>query len=302
MSDKKFLLLVVGPTAVGKTDLCLKLAKKFKTEIVSCDSRQFYREMNLGTAKPSPGELQQVKHHLINSLSIEEDYDVRKFEKDALKILDGIFKKSNVAVLTGGSGLFADAIANGLDEIPDVDPEFRKQIIEEFDEKGLDWLQSELSKVDPEYFDQVDRQNPQRLMRALEVYRGTGLKFSSFRVKKKSIRPFQIIKIGLDRPRQELYDRIDLRMDQMIAAGLFDEADALFGKRHLNALQTVGYSEIFGLIEGKYDREEAIRLLKRNSRRYAKRQMTWFRRDESIRWFHPDQRQEILAWIDGQMA
>lgn len=302
MSDKKFLLLVVGPTAVGKTDLCLKLAKKFKTEIVSCDSRQFYREMNLGTAKPSPDELQQVKHHLINSLSIEEDYDVRKFEKDALKILDGIFKKSNVAVLTGGSGLFADAIANGLDEIPDVDPEVRKQIIEEFDEKGLDWLQSELSKVDPEYFDQVDRQNPQRLMRALEVYRGTGLKFSSFRVKKKSIRPFQIIKIGLDRPRQELYDRIDLRMDQMIAAGLFDEADALFGKRHLNALQTVGYSEIFGLIEGKYDREEAIRLLKRNSRRYAKRQMTWFRRDESIRWFHPDQRQEILAWIDGQMA
>lgn len=302
LSDKKFLLLVVGPTAVGKTDLCLKLAKKFKTEIVSCDSRQFYREMNLGTAKPSPQELQEVAHHLINSLSIEEEYDVRKFEKDALQVLDSIFQKSDVAIMTGGSGLFADAISNGLDEIPDVDPKVRLQLIKEFEEKGLEWLQSELAAADPEYFDQVDRQNPQRLMRAIEVYRGTGLKFSSFRVKRKANRPFRIIKIGLDRPRQELYDRIDLRMDQMIASGLFDEADALFGKRLLNALQTVGYSEIFGFMEGKYDQEEAIRLLKRNSRRYAKRQMTWFRRDETIRWFHPDQGEEIMAWIESQMA
>lgn len=302
LPDKKFLLLVVGPTAVGKTDLCLNLAKKFKTEIVSCDSRQFYREMNLGTAKPSSEELQQVKHHLINSLSIEEEYDVRKFEMDAVRVLEEIFKKVNVAVMTGGSGLFADAITNGLDEIPDVDPEIRQQIIKEFEEKGLEWLQSELSKNDPEYFDQVDRQNPQRLMRALEVFQGTGMKFSSFRVKNKVSRPFQIIKVGLYRERQELYDRIDQRMDQMIASGLFDEADALFGKRHLNALQTVGYSEIFGFMEGKYDREEAIRLLKRNSRRYAKRQLTWFRRDEEIRWFHPDQGREIVAWIESQIA
>ncbi len=302
MSDKKFLLLVVGPTAVGKTSLSINLAKKFNTEIVSCDSRQFYREMNVGTAKPSSEELQQVKHHLINSLSIEQDYDVRKFEKDALQILDGIFQKSNVAIMTGGSGLFADAITNGLDEIPDVDPDIRKEIIFEFEEKGLEWLQSELAKADPEYFDQVDRRNPQRLMRALEVYRGTGLKFSSFRVQKKSIRPFEIIKIGLDRPRQELYDRIDIRMDQMIEGGIFDEADALFGRRNLNALQTVGYSEIFGFMEGKYDREEAVRLLKRNSRRYAKRQMTWFRRDEKICWFHPDQGREIFTWIETQMT
>lgn len=302
MSDKKFLLLVVGPTAVGKTSISINLAKKFNTEIVSCDSRQFYREMNVGTAKPSSEELQQVKHHLINSLSIEQDYDVRMFEKDALQILDGIFQKSNVAIMTGGSGLFADAITNGLDEIPDVDPDIRKEIIFEFEEKGLVWLQSELAKADPEYFDQVDRRNPQRLMRALEVYRGTGLKFSSFRVQKKSIRPFEIIKIGLDRPRQELYDRIDIRMDQMIEGGIFDEADALFGRRNLNALQTVGYSEIFGFMEGKYDREEAVRLLKRNSRRYAKRQMTWFRRDEKICWFHPDQGWEIITWIETQMA
>lgn len=293
--------MVVGPTAVGKTDLCLKLAKKFKTEIVSCDSRQFYREMNLGTAKPSLEELQEVPHHLINSLSIEDDYDVRRFETDALKILEQIFQKANVAIMTGGSGLFADAITKGLDEIPDVKPDIRNQLIKEFEEKGLEPLQDELSKADPEYYDQVDRQNPQRLMRALEVFRGTGMKFSSFRVKNKVSRPFQVIKIGLDRARQELYDRIDQRMDQMIAAGLFDEADALFGKRHLNALQTVGYSEIFGFMEGKYDREEAIRLLKRNSRRYAKRQMTWFRRDEEIRWFHPDQGGEITAYIDSQI-
>ena len=302
MSDKNFLILVVGPTAVGKTDLCLNLAKKFKTEIVSCDSRQFYREMNLGTAKPSPDELEVIKHHLINSLSIEKDYDVRKFENDALEVLKSIFRQSNVAIMTGGSGLFADAITEGLDEIPDVDPEIRASIIKEYEEKGLEWLQSEVFKVDTEYFDQVDRQNPQRLMRALEVWRGTGLKFSSFRVKKRAVRPFQVIKIGLDRSRDELYQRIDGRMDQMIAAGLFDEADALFGKRHLNALQTVGYSEIFGFMEGKYDREEAIRLLKRNSRRYAKRQLTWFRRDEDIRWFHPDQEEEIIVWIETQIG
>lgn len=302
MSDKKFLILVVGPTAVGKTELCLNLAKKFKTEIVSCDSRQFYQEMSLGTAKPSPQELQEAKHHLIDSLSIEEAYDVRKFEKDALQVLATIFQNSNVAIMTGGSGLFADAITDGLDEVPDVDSEIRKEIIKEFESKGLEWLQAQLSKVDPEYYSQVDRQNPQRLMRALEVYRGTGLKFSSFRVKKKAIRPFHVIKIGLERPRQELYDRIDLRMDQMIEAGLFDEAVALFGKRHLNALQTVGYTEIFGYLEGKYDREEAVRLLKRNSRRYAKRQLTWFRRDTEIRWFHAEQQEEIFSWILTQMA
>lgn len=302
MADKENLILIVGPTAVGKTSLCLNLAKKFNTEIVSCDSRQFYREMNLGTAKPTPEELQQVPHHLINSLSIEDEYDVRKFENDALEILGEIFKKNSIALMTGGSGLYADAITKGLDEIPDVDPEIRKSIISEFEKKGLEWLRSQIEKVDPEYHQLVDRQNPQRLMRALEVFRGTGLKFSSFRVKKKAIRPFSILKIGLERDREDLYQRIDLRMDQMVDAGLFDEADALFGKRHLNALQTVGYSEIFGYLEGKYNREEAIRLLKRNSRRYAKRQMTWFRRDSEIKWFHPDQQEEIMAWIETQIG
>ncbi|GMQ24222.1 tRNA (adenosine(37)-N6)-dimethylallyltransferase MiaA [Algoriphagus sp. oki45] len=302
LSDKKFLILVVGPTAVGKTALCIKLAKKFETEIISCDSRQFYREMNLGTAKPSREELSEVNHHLIDSLSIHEEYDVRKFETDALKILGGLFERKNVVIVTGGSGLFADALTEGMDEIPSVDPEIRDQIIKEYQKKGLEWLQEQISRLDPEYFSIVDRQNPQRLMRALEVIRGTGGKFSSFRKKSKVKRPFQTLKIGLNRDRKELYQRIDFRMDQMINEGLFEEVEALFEFRNLNALQTVGYSEIFGFFEGKYDREEAVRLLKRNSRRYAKRQLTWFRRDEAIRWFHPDQESEIFAWIEDQMG
>jgi tRNA dimethylallyltransferase len=302
LTGQRFLILVVGPTAVGKTDLCLKLAKKFHTEIISCDSRQFYREMDLGTAKPSPAELAEVPHHLINSLSIEEEYDVRKFEHDALTLLENLFENHRVVIMTGGSGLFADAVVKGLDDIPNVDPEIRQQLIEELEQKGLEWLQAEVEKADPEYFQVVDRHNPQRLIRALEVYRGTGLKFSSFRVKKKVERPFQTIKIGLTRDREELYRRIDLRMDQMIEAGLFDEADALFGKRSLNALQTVGYSEIFGFLEGKYDKEEAIRLLKRNSRRYAKRQLTWFRKDPEIQWFQSGQEQEILTWLSTQIG
>lgn len=296
------MILVVGPTAVGKTDLCLNLAKKFKTEIVSCDSRQFYREMNLGTAKPTSNELKLVPHHFINSLSIEQAYDVRKFERAALILLDELFSKNKAVIMTGGSGLFADAIANGLDEMPDVAPEIRAEIIKEYEEKGLAFLQEEIATNDPEYFETVDQKNPQRLMRALEIWRGTGKKFSSFRVKSKKERPFEVIKIGLERNRKELYARIDLRMDQMIAAGLFDEADALFGKRHLNALQTVGYSEIFGFLEEKYDKEEAIRLLKRNSRRYAKRQMTWFKKDEEIRWFSPENQDEILAYLEDQIV
>ncbi len=258
--------------------------------------------MNLGTAKPSQEELDSVPHHFINTLSIEEDYDVREFEKDALALLDKLFETHEVVIMTGGSGLFADAVVDGLDEMPELDPQIREKIIEEFEEKGLNFLQKEVARLDPVYFDQVDRQNPQRLMRALEVCRGTGKPFSSFRIKDKKPRNFTPIKVGLERDRAELYERIDRRMDQMIAAGLFAEADALFGKRHLNALQTVGYSEIFGFLEGKYDKEEAIRLLKRNSRRYAKRQLTWFNRDESITWFRPNQEQEILKFLKDQIG
>ena len=258
--------------------------------------------MNLGTAKPTPEELKSVPHHFINSLSIDEDYDVRKFEKDALALLDRLFINHEVLIMTGGSGLFADVVVDGLDEMPEIDPQIRKKIIKEFEEKGLNFLQTEVARLDPVYFGLVDSQNPQRLMRALEVWRGTGKPYSSFRIKEKKVRNFTVVKIGLERDRPELYERIDRRMDQMIARGLFDEADALFGKRHLNALHTVGYSEIFGYLEGKYDKEEAIRLLKRNSRRYAKRQLTWFKRDESISWFHPDQHKEITQFLKDQIG
>ena len=301
-TDPKYLILVVGPTAVGKSDLCLNLAKKFETEILSCDSRQFYKEMNLGTAKPSPEELSEVPHHFINTLSIVDSYDVRKYEAEALQLLDRLFKTKQVVLMTGGTGLFASAIANGLDEIPDVSPEIRVDLIQELEEKGLAWLQGAVEEVDPEFYAQVDRSNPQRLMRALEIWRGTGLKFSSFRIKNKVNRPFEIVKIGLDRPREELYQRIDQRMELMLRGGLFKEAEGLFDRRNLNALQTLGYTEIFDFLEGKYDEKEMIRLLKRNSRRYAKRQLTWFRKDPLIRWFHPAQEQEILGYLNDQIA
>jgi tRNA dimethylallyltransferase len=301
-TDPSYLILVVGPTAVGKTDLCLKLAKKFQTEILSCDSRQFYREMNRGTAKPSAVELAEAPHHFINNLSITDAYDVRKYEEEALGLLGHLFQKHRVVILTGGTGLFADVVVNGMDAIPEVAPEIREEIIQEYQSKGLTWLQGAVEEVDPEFFAQVDRANPQRLMRALEIWRGTGLKFSSFRTKKNVKRPFEVIKIGLDRPREELYKRIDSRMEQMLAEGLFEEAQGLFEMRGLNALQTLGYTEVFDFLEGKYDKEELIRLLKRNSRRYAKRQLTWFRRDPLIHWFHPSEEREILAFLANQIA
>ncbi|MDE0558857.1 tRNA (adenosine(37)-N6)-dimethylallyltransferase MiaA [Algoriphagus sp. NF] len=302
MSENPTLILIVGPTAVGKTDLCLKLAKNFNTEIISCDSRQFYRELSIGTAKPTSLELAEVKHHLIDSVSISEDYDVKKFESDALRILEDLFSEKSLVIMTGGSGLFAKAITDGLDDMPDIPDSFRKMVIRDYQENGLEFLQEELKNTDPEYFSQVDIQNPQRLMRALEVIRGTGKPFSSFRKRKKVERPFRILKIALERDREELYQRIDQRMDQMIVNGLFEEAKQFFEQRHLNALQTVGYQEIFGYLEGKYDREEAIRLLKRNSRRYAKRQLTWFRKESDYQWFHPDYFEQILKWINIKLA
>lgn len=302
MAKQNYLILVVGPTAVGKTEICLNLAKKFNSEIISCDSRQFYRETNKGTAKPSENELRQIPHHFVNSLSIEESYDVKMFEKEVIVLLDKLFIDHQIIIMTGGSGLFADAVVNGLDDMPELDPNIRKEIIEEYEEKGLEFLQKELGRIDPEYLKVVDQNNPQRLMRAIEVFRGTGKPFSTFRVKKKAKRNFQTIKIGLERDRAELYHRIDTRMDEMIKEGLFEEAEALFDKRNLNALQTVGYQEIFGYLEGKYDREEAIRLLKRNSRRYAKRQLTWFRKDADIQWFKPAEEEEILSYITSQIG
>lgn len=301
-SNKNTLLVISGPTAVGKTDLCINLAKKFNTSIVSADSRQFYREMNIGTAKPSATELQEIRHFFINSLSIHEDYDVRKFERDALHTIGRLFGHQNPVILTGGSGLYIDAVTNGLDDMPQLDMHIRKELTAVHLLQGIGVLQEKLRELDPIYHSQVDLHNPQRLIRALEVCIGTGKPFSSFRIKKNVNRPFEVIKIALEREREELYSRINLRMDQMIAAGLFEEASLLLPYQHLNALQTVGYKEIFDYLQGSYDREEAIRLLKRNTRRYAKRQMTWLKKDHSYAWFHPSDLHRITQFIEDQMS
>lgn len=299
--NKKHLICIVGPTAVGKTTNAIKVAQIFKTEIVSADSRQFYRELEIGTAKPDEHELAQAKHHLVNSLSIHDEYDVGKFEREALSIISQIHKAHDVAIMVGGSGLFVDAVCNGLDEFPEVKTGLREELNAELKNKGLAPLVEELKISDPEYFQVVDIQNPQRVIRALEVIRSTGRKFSSFRRKTRKERPFEVIKIGLTMDRDELYGRIDERMDLMLAHGLVEEAKEFLPFKQLNALQTVGYQEIFPYLEGEYGYEEAVRLLKRNSRRYAKRQLTWFRKDESVKWFEPNQSEEMLTWLKDKL-
>ncbi|NHE55724.1 tRNA (adenosine(37)-N6)-dimethylallyltransferase MiaA [Cyclobacterium plantarum] len=298
----KILLVVAGPTAVGKTDLCINLAKKFNTSIISSDSRQFFREMNVGTAKPGTEDLKKVPHFFIDNKSIHDPYDVKAFEKDALHLIGNLFIDQDLLVMTGGSGLYIDAVVDGLDEMPETDQQIREELNLKYRNGGLPELQNRLLDLDPEYFQQVDLNNPQRLIRALEVCLSTGKPFSRFRKKSKKSRPFRTLKIALSRDREELYARIDQRMDEMIRNGLFEEAAQLYPYRELNALQTVGYKEIFGYLDREYDREEAIRLLKRNSRRYAKRQLTWLRRDPDYVWFHPQSYTEIQSWILAQIS
>jgi tRNA dimethylallyltransferase len=285
----KKLIVLVGPTAVGKTAAAITLAEHWNTEIISADSRQIYREMEIGTAKPSAEELSRIRHHFVNFKSIEENYNAGQFGRDATELINQLFEERNVLILCGGSGLYIKALLEGFDEMPEIHEDLRKEIIEKYTQKGLAWLQGEVEKIDPDYFALVDVRNPQRLMRALELNLSSGQPMHILRKKKKIELPFQVTKIGLELPREELYQRIDLRMDQMIERGLFEEATRFYPQRHLNALQTVGYQEIFGHLEKKYDREEAIRLLKRNSRHYAKRQMTWFKKDQEIRWMRPEE-------------
>ena len=301
MRKKKLLVSVVGPTAVGKTAVTIDLVNAFDSEIISADSRQFYREMELGTAKPSAEELSLAPHHFINTLSVTQEYSVGQFEKDAISLLDELFQKHEVVFMAGGSGLFVDAVCNGLDKFPEIDPAIREKLNDTYAAKGIAYLQSLLKEKDPTYYTQVDVQNPQRLIRALELIESTGEPFSSFRRQQAADRPFEVLRIGLEMDREKLYERIDMRMDLMIAAGLFEEAERLYQYRSLNALQTVGYKEIFGHLDGEYDKEEAVRLLKRNSRRYAKRQLTWFRRNESVHWFSPNQVAEIKALISEEL-
>ena len=298
MISPKTLIIIAGPTAVGKTDLCVKIAKLLDTEVVSADSRQFYRELAIGTAKPTIEEMAGVKHHFINSHSIQNYYSVGDFERDCLVVLEEIFQKKDVAILTGGSGMFIKMITDGIDEMPEADLDLRQNLAQRLDNEGLEVLADELKNLDPIYYQQVDIQNTQRVLRALEVCISSGKPFSSFRKNQKVERPFRMIKIALERPREELYARIDKRMDTMLANGLEDEAKSVIDFREHYALKTVGYREIYEHLDGEYDREEMIRLLKRNSRRYAKRQITWFKNQDEFHWFDAKNEEEIIRFIE----
>ncbi|MDI9872433.1 tRNA (adenosine(37)-N6)-dimethylallyltransferase MiaA [Flectobacillus roseus] len=300
-NSSKYLIIIAGPTAVGKTDLCVRLAKHFDTEVVSADSRQFYQELAIGTAKPTSEEMQGVKHHFIDSHSIADYYSVGDYERDCLAVLDEIFMRKDVAILTGGSGMFIKIVTDGLDEMPEADLELRESLMTRLETEGLDSLTTQLRELDPVYFEEVDQQNPQRIVRALEVCLATGQPFSAFRKKQKKERSFECIKIALERPREELYARIDLRMDLMLAQGLEKEARSALPYREHYALKTVGYKEIYEHWDGQYDRDEMVRLLKRNTRRYAKRQLTWFRNQDDFQWFDPIQEAEIVKYIENVM-
>ena len=299
--SRKTLIIIAGPTAVGKTDFCVELAQKLKTEIFSADSRQFYRELNIGTAKPTLEEMKGIPHHFVNSHSIEEYFSVGDFERDCLKKLDSIFEKKEVAILTGGSGMFIKAITDGLDDMPDADLELRETLMQKLKTEGLEPLQKQLLFLDPAYYQQVDIQNSQRVVRALEVCISSGMPYSSFRGQAKIERPFNTIKICLNRERDLLYKRIDKRMDQMLANGLIEEAKYLLPFREHYALQTVGYKEVFEYLDGNYGYEEMVRLLKRNSRRYAKRQITWFKNQDDFTWFEADNKVEIFEFVSKNL-
>lgn len=282
MNDKK-LIVIAGPTAVGKTDLAIRIAGILECDIISADSRQIYKEMNIGTAKPSGEKLKQVKHHFINYISIHEYYSAGRFEVDVMDLLSHYDKKN--IVMAGGSGLYIKAVCDGIDEMPDPDLELRSILQKRYTEKGLANLTAELKKKDIETWNSIDLQNPKRVIRALEVIHQTGLKFSDLKDQKKKNRDFKILKIGLDLPREILFERINARVDAMIAQGLLDEVKSLWPWRNLAALDTVGYSEFFKHLEGHYDFQEAVRLCKRNTRRYAKRQLTWFRKEKDMHWY-----------------
>jgi tRNA dimethylallyltransferase len=296
MLNPKSLIVVLGPTAVGKTSLAIQLAQKFDTEIVSADSRQFFREMNIGTAKPTQKELSAAKHHFINSHSITDSFNVGDFEKAGLEVISDIFKNKDIAILTGGSGLYINAICDGFDNLPETDPAVRQKLNQQLTDEGIASLQVQLRQADPEYYEKA-KDNPQRLIRALEVALSTGKPFSSYHQQQKKQRPFNIIKIGLNTARDKLYRQIDNRVNEMINAGLVDETRSLLPYRHRNSLNTVGYSELFDFFDETISLEKAVEMIKQNTRRFAKRQLTWFRRDPEIKWFEPSDYQEIEQYV-----
>lgn len=297
---KKTLVVVVGPTAVGKTATAILLAQHFNTEILSADSRQFYREMSIGTAKPDAEELAAAPHHFINSHSIAQEYSAGDFERDALKLLDELFLTKDTVIMVGGSGLFVRAVCEGLDDLPKAPEGVRDALNKAFEENGLGPMKARLRELDPAYYAVADIDNPQRVIRALEVYEATGNPMSFYQKKEQASRPFQVVTIGLNMDRPKLYERINLRVDNMLAAGLIDEVKSLEQYRHKPALLTVGYSEIFDYFDGDLSLEEAIDKIKQNSRRYAKRQITWFKKYGNTTWFEPHDLTGILHYISLQ--
>lgn len=297
MSDGKTLLVLLGPTGVGKTELCIELAEHFGTCILNADSRQLFRKLEIGTAAPSPEQLRRAKHFFVGILDINDYYSAAKYEQDVLELLPQLFKAHDIVLLSGGSMLYTDAVCNGIDDIPTVDEDTREALRKHYEKEGLDTLVQELKLLDPEYYAQVDLRNTRRIIHALEICYMTGRPYTSFRTSKKAIRPFNIIKIGLQRERSELFERINQRVDQMMENGLLDEAKNLFPYRHLNSLNTVGYKEMFQYLDGTWPMEQAIEKIKRNTRVYAKKQMTWYKHDKDINWFHPSQKEEIILFI-----
>ena len=295
--NNKHLIVLAGPTASGKTATAIKLAKAFDAEIISADSRQFYKELSIGTAAPTAEELAQVKHHFVHNLSIEDKYDVADYEKDVLSYLKQYFKTKDVAVMTGGSGLFIDAVCNGLDSIPDISDEIRAKVTKMLEEGGIEALQKEVEKVDNDYYQIVDKQNPRRLQRALEVYYQTGQPYSTFRQGNTAKRDFNIIKLAILWDRDKLIERINKRVDLMMEQGLLDEVKSVHPKRHLNSLNTVGYNELFDYLDGKCTLEQAVEQIKINTRQYAKRQMTWLRKRNDYQWFTAEQTDDMVAYV-----
>ncbi|WP_205511469.1 tRNA (adenosine(37)-N6)-dimethylallyltransferase MiaA [Longitalea arenae] len=296
--NEKICIIIAGPTAVGKTAVAIEVARHFNTQIISADSRQCFREMTIGVAKPSTEELQQVHHYFINSHSIHDDVNAAVFEQYALAAAEAIFRHNRIAVVTGGTGLYIKAFCEGLDDMPPVSPGIRQAITEQYELHGLSWLQQQVQEQDPLYYKTGEIQNPQRLIRALEVKQATGTSIRSFQQGKKVQRPFRIIKLALELPKPELHLRINTRVDKMMEQGLLQEVKALLPQRSLNALQTVGYTELFDHLAGKISLQQAIEQIKTNTRHYAKRQMTWFRKDSSLQWFAPDHVQAIIESID----
>lgn len=294
---RKTCIVISGPTAAGKTALSLQLAEYFNTEIISADSRQCYRELNIGVAKPDPADLQRIKHYFINSHSIHEEVNAGIFESYALKAASAIFEKHDIAFMVGGTGLYIQAFCKGMDNIAQVKPSIREEIRQQYAINGLSWLRAMIEKHDPLFFAKGEMQNPQRMMRALEVKRSSGKSILEFHSLPAKQRDFVIVQTGIELPRKEIYDRINHRVDEMMEKGLLKEVEALFSFRHLNALQTVGYTELFAFLEGKCTMEEAIADIRKNTRHYAKRQMTWFKRDPGIQWFAPAEMERLIHLI-----